>query len=475
MKLFNLLKRKPFSRRVFVIGLDCAAPQLVFERWRTDLPNLVGLAEQGLWGELQSSTPAITVPAWSSMLSSKDPGVLGFYGFRNRTDHSYDKMFIATASAVKEKRVWNYLSEMGKQSVVIGVPQTFPVKPLNGYLISGFLTPGIKNKFTYPDSFKAELLSVVPDYEFDVANFRTEDKDWLLDQIYSMTEKHFAAVDYALATKPWDFFMVMEIGVDRIHHGFWQYHDPNHFRFRPGNPYENAIHDYYVYLDRKIGEWLTKIGNDTVVLVVSDHGAKRMDGGICINEWLWRNDYLAFKKEPKPGEKISFEKMKVDWSRTKAWGSGGYYGRVFLNVKDREPAGVIPATEYDRVRSELIDKLVAIPDPDGRSIGTKVFRPQEIYRRVNGVAPDLIVYFGDLHWRSVGSLGYEDWYTFDNDTGPDDCNHAENGLVILFDPANGHESRQVKNAQLMDVAPTILSFLGCAIPDEMQGTILTKR
>ena len=101
VELFNLLRRKSSSRRVFVIGLDCAAPQLVFERWRADLPNLAGLADQGLWGELQSSTPAITVPAWSSMLSSKDPGVLGFYGFRNRADYSYDKMFIATAQAVK--------------------------------------------------------------------------------------------------------------------------------------------------------------------------------------------------------------------------------------------------------------------------------------------------------------------------------------------------------------------------------------
>jgi len=96
MGLFDLLKRRSSSRKVFLIGLDCAAPELAFERWRADLPNLTRLAEQGLWGELRSSTSAITVPAWSSMLSSKDPGVLGIYGFRNRADYSYDKMFVAT-------------------------------------------------------------------------------------------------------------------------------------------------------------------------------------------------------------------------------------------------------------------------------------------------------------------------------------------------------------------------------------------
>ena len=99
MGLLNFLK--PKDRRVFVVGLDCAAPELIFQQWRADLPNLRALARQGMWGELQSCTPAITVPAWTSMLSSRDPGVLGIYGFRNRADHSYDRMTTATSAAVE--------------------------------------------------------------------------------------------------------------------------------------------------------------------------------------------------------------------------------------------------------------------------------------------------------------------------------------------------------------------------------------
>src|SRR5213080_104534 len=130
-------------KKVLVIGLDCAPPELVFEQWRDDLPNFRRVMDEGVWGKLESCIPAITVPAWSSMLSSRDPGVLGIYGFRNRADHSYDKMTTAMSPAVKHKRVWDYLSDAGKTSVVVGVPQTFPVKPLNGYLISDFLTPGL--------------------------------------------------------------------------------------------------------------------------------------------------------------------------------------------------------------------------------------------------------------------------------------------------------------------------------------------
>jgi predicted AlkP superfamily phosphohydrolase/phosphomutase len=477
MGLFERFKRlqNPTPAKVFVIGLDCAAPELVFERWQADLPNLTGLAEKGLWGDLESSTPAITVPAWSSMLSSKDPGVLGIYGFRNRADYSYDKMSIATGSAVRQKRVWDYLSEAGKTSVVVGVPQTYPVKPVNGCLISCFLTPSIQSEFAFPPSLKEEVLRIAPDYDFDVKQFRTEDKDWLHRQMIEMTDKHFKVVDYLLETKPWDFFMTMEIGVDRVHHGFWSFHDPQHFRYQPGNPYEHVIHDYYVKIDRKIGEWLKKIGPQTTVLVVSDHGAKRMEGGICINEWFWRNGYLAFKNDPEPGKITRFEDLQVDWSRTTAWGEGGYYGRVFLNVQGREPQGIIAAQDYERVRTELAEKLAAILNDKGGDIGTRVFKPQDIYRQVNGVAPDLIVYFGDLAWRSVGSLGYGGYHTFDNDTGPDDCNHAQYGMAIFYDPHNLGKHRRLKNAQLMDVAPTILNSLGVPVPADMQGRDLHSR
>src|SRR4051812_557441 len=102
-------KRSPQASKVFVIGLDCAAPELVFGRWRSDLPHLDRLARSGMWGELESCIPAITVPAWSSMLSSRDPGALGVYGFRNRANTSYDKMSTAMSSAIKHKRVWDYL------------------------------------------------------------------------------------------------------------------------------------------------------------------------------------------------------------------------------------------------------------------------------------------------------------------------------------------------------------------------------
>jgi predicted AlkP superfamily phosphohydrolase/phosphomutase len=471
--MFDLLKRKR-ARKVFIIGLDCAAPELVFDLWKDDLPTLRRLTEGGYWGDLESSLPCITVPAWSCMTSSKDPGTLGIYGFRNRADYTYDNMTIATGSAVREKRVWEILGEAGKQVILIGVPQTFPVRPVNGYLISSFLTPGIESQFTWPPELRDEVLKVAPDYDVDVRNFRTDDKDWLLRQIHDMTEKRIRVIHHLLDTKPWDFFMWVEMGVDRIHHGFWSYMDPGHRRYIPGNKFENAIHDYYVYLDREIAAMLEKVPDDTVVMVASDHGAKKMDGGICINEWLWQNGYLALKEPPPDDMLTPFEKVEVDWSKTKAWGSGGYYGRLFINVEGREPQGIVGRDEYEALRSELVERLEALPGPEGENIGTRVYKPQDIYRHVRNVAPDLIVYFGNLYWRSVGSFGHGGWHTFENDSGPDDCNHATNGMFILYDPKNPGKGKELKGQQLMNVAPTVLKIMGLEVPPDMQGKSIVE-
>ena len=470
---FQPFIRKKIKRRVFVIGLDCAAPELVFERWRDRLPHLDSLMRQGVYGDLWSVIPAITVPAWSSMLTSKDPGTLGFYGFRNRKDYSYDQMSMANGTAVREKRIWHVLGNEGYDTVAIGIPQTYPVRPIKGHLISGFLTPNTGCEFTYPPGLKNEVLKLEHDYVFDVKEFRTDDKDHLLDQIVRMTQSHFKVIDHMLRSKPWDLFMFVEIGVDRIHHAFWHYQDESHIQYEGKSPYRNAIFNYYKMIDQKIGEWLEQVGEDTVVLVVSDHGAKRMDGGLCINEWLWRNGYLVFKQDPIPGQVRKFEEMEVDWPKTRAWGSGGYYGRIFINVKDREPFGSVPKKEYSQFQDRLANELVAIPGPDGNALRTKVFKPQDVYRQVKNIPPDLIVYFDDLYWRSVGSLGYEGYITFENDTGPDSCNHAENGLFIIRDPQSSPNDLRLENVSILDIAPTIIRKMGCRIPRDMQGSIIS--
>lgn len=460
------------SRKVLVIGWDSAPPRLVFDVFRDEMPTLSALIARGAHGRLASTNPPITVPAWTAMTTSKDPGQLGCYGFRNRKDHSYDAYAFANGASVKERRVWELLGDAGKRSIILGVPQTYPPRPLVGDMVTCFLTPSTKAQYTYPEGLKAEVEAAAGGYVLDVDDFRTSAKDALLERIYTKTTKHWAVARHLAKSRPWDFFMLVEMGLDRLHHGFWSYMDPQHHKYEPGNPFEQAIRDYYRHLDRELASLLALVPPDTLVLVVSDHGSKRMDGGICFNEWLIREGYLALKG-PMPTTPTPIGKVAIDWSRTKAWGDGGYYGRCFMNVKGREPEGTIDPADYETVRGELMAGIAAITDPQGTPIGSQAFRPEDIYRDVRGVAPDLIVYFGDLAWRSVGAVGMGGIHTFENDTGPDEANHDWFGVFVLSSPEGSVPlAGDLGDLSIYDVAPTLLRLFDRPVPPDMIGRSL---
>ncbi len=306
-----------------------------------------------------------------------------------------------------------------------------------------------------------KIANIVSDeYLVDCPNFRTEDKAGLLRQLYDMTERRFALLENWIERKPWDFFMFVEIGSDRLHHGFWKFFDPKHRGYVPGNKFENTIRQYHEDLDFMLSRLLQRIDLDaTHVYVLSDHGAKRMDGGVCLNEWLVREGYLRLRATP--DRPTPFSKLEIDWSHTAAWGEGGYYGRVFFNIAGREPKGTVLPGEVETLARELERKLCAIGDEHGRPMETKVFRPAAIYRAIRGIPPDLLVYFDDLRWRSVGSVGYGAIHTFENDTGPDDANHAEDGLYIES-RSDGVGDGRVDGEHLLHIRARLLGSAGVA-------------
>ena len=417
--------------RLALIGLDCADPDLLRDLL-PQLPTLSALVKEGSFGHLRSVDPPITIPAWMSMMTGVDPGKFGVYGFRNRADYSYTGLRIATSAAFRAETVWDVLGRHGLRSILLGIPGTYPPKPVRGILVSGFLAPGTDSAYTYPAALRDEISRVVGEYILDVRGFRTDDKPWLIEELRRMTERRFALARHLVMHHDWDFFGMVEIGTDRIHHGLWSHYDKAHRKYDPTSPFHDAIPAYYRLIDSEIARLLDAMPADTRVLIVSDHGAQRMEGGIGINEWLIQEGYLTLRDYPdKPtrmGELI--EAGLVDWSRTVAWGEGGYYGRVFLNVAGREPEGIVPPGDYDRVRAELAAAIAAIPDEDEKPIGTRVLRPEELYSEVNGIPPDLLVYFGDLRWRSIGTVGWNRIHFHENDTGPDDANHAPYGILI---------------------------------------------
>jgi predicted AlkP superfamily phosphohydrolase/phosphomutase len=454
--------------RVAVIGLDCGTPQLLFDQLADEIPNINELMRRGMHGDLASITPPITIPAWACAMSGKTPGQLAIYGMRNRKDTTYEGLSIATSLSVKEPQVWDVLGQRGMKSLLIGVPPGYPPKPLEGWRVSCFLTPPSAEAYTHPADLATEIKEELggDDYIFDIANYREKGKDFVLDQVFKMTERRFRLASRLVKTKPWDYFMMVEMAADRLHHVFWDDFDPLHPKYVAGNPFETAFHDYYRFLDTQVGILLEALPDDAVVILMSDHGARRMVGGVCFNDWLAGEGYLRFSNELDGPTPIA--KAPIDWSRTTAWGDGGYYGRLFLNVKGREPQGTVEPSSYEAVRDELVEKLEAMAGPDGLPLGTVVYKPQDVYPEVRGVAPDLLVYFGDLEWRSVGQVGGGSIFTYENDTGPDGANHDRTGVFAMAG-LPGQQTGRRDGLRLIDVGPTILSLYGLDAPDGAEG------
>jgi len=456
--------------KILVLGLDCAAPEILLQDER--LIHIRRLMEMGLYGRLESVVPPITVPAWMCMATSRDPGSLGVYGFRNRVDHSYAGLGFVNSRSIRELAIWDQVAREGGRSVTVGVPPSFPPRKINGICVGGFLTPDTASDvFTHPAEISDEIRALVGEYPVDVKGFRTDDKEWLRDQIFEMSRTQFRVVRHLMAEKEWDYFQFVDIGLDRVHHGFWKYYDTRHRQHEPGNPYESVIPDYYLHLDHEIGRVLELLAEDTAVLVVSDHGARALDGGFCVNEWLVDQGLLVLNRYP--DEITPFSGLDVNWGQTKVWSEGGYYARVFFNVKGREPEGVVEPSEYEAFRDEIAARFRATVDENGEPLGTLVFKPEEVYQNVRNVAPDLIVHFGALAWRSIGGVGYPAVHIQENDTGPDDCNHAQFGAFVLAGagcPALG----ELNGVHLLDIAPTLLDLGGYDVPDSMQGRSLVE-
>jgi predicted AlkP superfamily phosphohydrolase/phosphomutase len=460
--------------RVAVIGLDCGTPQLLFDRMADEIPNINSLLQRSMHGGLASITPPITIPAWACAMSGKTPGQLAIYGMRNRKDSTYEGLSIATSLAVKEPQVWDVLGRQGKKSLLIGVPPGYPPQPLEGWRVSCFLTPPSADSFTYPAELGSEVADILggEEYIFDIPNFREQGFDHVHDQLYKMTERRFRLASRLIKTKPWDFFMLVEMATDRLHHVFWHHFDPAHPKYEPGNKFETAFQDYYRFLDQRVGELLEALPDDCVTILMSDHGARPMVGGVCFNDWLMQEGYLAMS-EPVT-EQTPIAKAPIDWSKTAAWGDGGYYGRLFVNLKGREPQGTVELGAYEHLRDELIERLERMTGPDGELLGTKVYKPQDVYPEVRGIAPDLIVYFGDLEWRSVGAVKagtVANVFTYENDTGPDGANHDRTGVFAMAG-VPGQPVGRKEGLRLIDVGPTILKLYDAELPEGAQGRSL---
>ncbi len=449
------------NKKVLVIGLDCVPPEFVFRRYKKDMPNVRKLMENGIYGELRSSTPPSSTNAWLSMATGKGSDSFGIHDYIYRRNRSYRDIGVINSRMVKDDYIWDVLSRRGKKTITLNMPMTYPPKKINGFMVTGILTPSEESSYTYPDDLKTEINKRVGAYRIKVPDVRKIEKEDLLERIFKLTEMRFKLIKYMFRNKNWDFLMGVVYATDALMHNFWRYLDPEHRKYEDNEKTRERIMEYFIYLDKEIGEVVSEADKETTVILMSDHGAKRMDGRINLNDWLIREGYLVLKSKPK--EPIQIFMADVDWRKTKAFAFGAYYASLFINVKGRDPEGCVePGEEYKKLKKELINKLKKIPDDKGNEMKTKVF---DIPEGEN--APDLLIYFDDLHWGTNSVIPHQSLYSWATEKGPDDAIHSQTGFFVITGKdvkKRGYQGLK----DIRDITPTILKIMDIKIPENME-------
>lgn len=506
--------------RVIIVGMDGATQTILQPLIKAGkLPTLAKLQEQGVAGPLWSVTPPITPAAWSTFYTGKNPGKHGVYEFLYRRPGTYLKSPV-NSSSIRGRKFWEHANDQGRRTCLFNLPLQYPVRAINGILISGLMTPDGVRDFGSPEGIVDEIEREIgkPYMPSTSVVYEKGRVGKVLDQFHKTLDYHIKTAKYLLAKERWDIFFGHIMTTDSMQHELWHLLDPTHSAHDAAEAAEHMprIHEIYQKIDRDLLKPIVDaLDDDTTLLVMSDHGFGGIEHIIYMNMWLLKNGYIKWNNDPwtrakavmhRLGitpkniykamravgyggvrDKVSLEARerwlnrgfmnlrRANWSKTKAYAMGNILGMVYVNLKGREPNGCVePGAEYEAVRDELITKLMAEKAPaTGEPLFEEVRRGEEIYDGTYAKhGPDLICVPKD--WR-YQVFGYQDFVSnkfidrYSEMTG----HHRPDGILFGMGAAF-RKGNWVEEARLLDLAPTILHLIGLPIPSDMDGRVLEE-
>lgn len=494
------------AKRVLIIGLDGATFDVLnplVEQGR--MPRLGELLDRGASGILHSTVPPITPAAWTTFLTGKNPGAHGIIDFERYDVTTNTLRLNSTRRLAHVRSLWQILGDQGLRIGSINVPMTYPPEPVNGFLISGFETPGPHSDFVYPPEIKERILKQWPDptlrTKWRRGRFGVDDRLFQENVAYMANSFHQGAeMTQVLGDEHgWDVLMVVLKLIDNLQHKTWKHLDP---RWADREPRRRDIARWgFEEADRALGRMLDYAREkDAHVLVVSDHGHGSLEGKVQPNLLLKRWGYLRLrgggarsatrgrfmldrwlgrtKRFARDGD-VAHE-LAVDFTRTRACVMhAGMAGFLYINLTGRQPCGIVPPDEYDALRDELCERLLSDDcctcDPQGRMIQlfSAVHKPEELYgcsRADQPWMPDLILVPHEslAVVRKIRGRAPVRWLSYRKMEGT----HRSEGIVIAA--GEGIAPTRDLQAGIIDCAPTILAMLGLPVPDDMQGRVLKE-
>jgi predicted AlkP superfamily phosphohydrolase/phosphomutase len=509
--------------RVLVIGFDGATLALI-RPWAEAglLPTFRRLLDESAAGVLESTMPPVTPAAWSSMTTGLNQGKHGLYDFFARRQDSYES-YVVNSTHRHGVPLWQLLSEAGKRVTVINVPATYPPDPVNGLMVSGLLTPGQATDAASPPELLEELKAAVPDFGFYPPGVFSKGQEMeFINDVLEWDQMTLRATRYLMERQEWDFLFTVFSGVDIMSHFMWRAMEEgaaSNSSKSPGDDQSapaSAIQRIYQQADSILAELLQAAGPDSYVMVVSDHGFGPLDYYLHLNAWLIRKGYIKFRRnlhtqakallyhlgltplrmmellrrlhlggQIQSNAKERNEQFKalvkqvflslddIDWERTTAY-SAGYGGPIFVNLKGREPQGIVsPGAEYDTLLDRLTADLQTVRHPYTQELCFgEMYRSQQLYSGPYlNLAPDLLVLPRDWSTQGYGVHDFASnrWL----EPSPDRSGtHRMDGVFFLNGPGVAPHCT-LEPAAIWDVTPTVLALMGTPIPDNLDGQVLT--
>jgi predicted AlkP superfamily phosphohydrolase/phosphomutase len=485
--------------RVCLIGLDGATWDLL-EPWARAgrLPNLAALMERGAWGTLRSTVPALTLPSWSSLMTGKNPGGHGVFSFWRLDPGRYEMTGLANASDLRSATLWDLAGRAGKRVGVVNVPPSYPLRPVNGFVVGCMLTPPGQPIADPPEV--AEALG--PDYVIDLkaprglradpSTYRTRSLGFL-EALAKLERDRAASTETLVQRWPVDLLAVVFYAPDRVQHNFWDQLDDGPPRDADDAAIREAARAVYAALDDAIGQVVRAAGPDATVILASDHGfVPRPRRSVRINRWLADHGFLAERSLWALRRKLVRKVMPSGWRerydtldfiqlnrpRTQAWADTIDYGTaaIWIHATDRYPLGCVTPAQYDDVRERIRTGLAALRDEQGAPVFERVERREDIYRGPwVSQAPDLVAVctpaFGvvnqslrrDLRERALFGPFEEAGFTGTHDTA---------GMYLMAGPPIAARGRQAE-LPIESIAPTALHLLGLPVPRSLDGPVAT--
>lgn len=493
--------KKSGFRRVLIVGLDGATFDVLGPMMEDGvMPVLKSLVDEGASGVLESTKPPITPAAWTTFMTGKGPGRHGIIDFL-RYDPGKNQLVLNNNQKISQTTIWQILSEKNYKVGAIHVPMTFPPEPVNGFMISGFDTPPGED-FTYPKKLQAEILAKYPDY--------THEKKWErkalggdalfaqnLEYVKQSFDRGYDLARFCGDKYGWDVMMVLLKLVDNLQHKTWRYLDE---RFRGRNPTRRRLTlDCFARLDEVIGKLKDLAArHGATLLIMSDHGHGSLDGkaqpNLLLAQWgylglrsglaraktrslvWWRRLTRSNNGCPSGQQGTVDQDLAFEWSRTRACVlHAGIYGFLYINLRGRQPEGIVEPTEFERLREEIRERLLSVRytrrDGQQRPVFPEVHTIEDLYgcgRKEYPWMPDLLLVpdEGLAVVKKIRGSSPVRWIPLSRVEGT----HRLEGVFAAHGP--GISGGKKIRAQIADIAPTILAGLGERVPKDMDGQVL---